>query len=91
MRLKGANFPHDGRMQTIRSLDKLTTIDQLAHFLDGSQVCAYDVKSREDERYRWIQKTLIQFRYAALTKREKGVVIRYLMKISGYSRPVVSG
>lgn len=73
-------------MKTIMTLDKLTTIDQLARFLDGSQVCAYEVQSSPQERYEYIKKILIQFRYHRLSKRDKGVVIRYLMKISGYSR-----
>lgn len=67
------------------TLSKLTTITQLEHFLDGSQVCHYEVLSAKDERYKWIQKTLVQFRYTSLSKREKGVVTRYLGKISGYS------
>ena len=36
--------------------------------------------------YRWIQGELVKFRYLKLPRQEKGVVIRYLMKISGYSR-----
>ena len=72
------------------TLDKLTTIAQLECFLDGSQVCAYEVHSRQDERYLWIQQTLIQFRYSGLKRREKGVVIHYLRKISGYSRQQIT-
>ena len=67
-------------------INELTTIDQLACFLDGSQVCTYEVLSHKGERYKWIQKTLIQFRYMTLSKPDKGVVIAYLIKISGYSR-----
>jgi hypothetical protein len=77
-------------MKTIMTLNSLTTIDQLAHFLDGSQICAYQVQSSAEERYKYIQKTLVQFRYYQLKKQEKGVVIRYLMKISGYSRQQIT-
>jgi hypothetical protein len=77
-------------MKTIMTLDNLTTIAQLACFLDGSQVCAYEVHSNQDERYQWIQKTLIQFRYMSLKKLGKGVVIRFLVKISGYSRQQIT-
>ena len=73
-------------MQTIMKLSNLTTIDQLEQFLDGSQACAYDVQSSKDEQYTWVRKTLVQFRYMALAKREKGVVKQYLTKISGYSK-----
>jgi transposase len=78
--------PHDGWMKTIMTLKDLTTIKQLEQFLDGTQICTYEVLSSKDERYQWIQKTLIQFQYFTLSKRDKGVVIRYLIKISGYSR-----
>lgn len=73
-------------MKTIMTLSELTTIDQLDGFLRGSQTCAYTVLGNKDERYQWIQKTLVQFCYLTLKKGDKGVVIRYLMKISGYSR-----
>ncbi len=72
------------------TLDDLTTIDQLEQFLDGSKICHYQPEASKDERYQWIQKTLVQFRYTTLSKREKGVVIRYVMKISGYSRQQVT-
>src|SRR5690606_34464631 len=50
-----------------------------------SQICSYEVLSTKDERYTWIQSTLIQFHYTTVSKRKKGVVTRYLGKISGYS------
>lgn len=68
------------------TLDKLTTIEQLEQFLSGAQVCAYEVLDDKSELYKWIQSTLVQFQYLTLSKRDKGVVIRYLIKISGYSR-----
>ena len=33
--------------------DKLSTIEQLKHFLDGTQPIAFCVASSKDERYRW--------------------------------------
>lgn len=68
------------------TLDKLTTIEQLADFLEGSQVCIYDVQSSKNECYEWIRQTLIQFRYGSLSKPHKGILIRYAIKISCYSR-----
>ena len=66
---------------------ELTTIDQLSAFIDGAQPVAFEVLSDKDERYRWLQHSLIKFRYTTLNKPDKGVLIRYLMKVSGYSRP----
>ncbi len=68
------------------TLDKLTSIQQLEQFLDGTQRCAYEVLSSKDEQYLWIQSTLVQFRYLGLNKADKGIVIRHMIAISGYSR-----
>ena len=64
----------------------LTTIDQLSAFLEGTQRVAFEVASDKDSRYQWIQRTLVKFRYKSLRKPDKGVLIQYLVKVSGYSR-----
>ena len=43
--------------------DELTTIDQVAAFLNGTQAIAFDVASTKAERYRWVQKILARFHY----------------------------
>ncbi len=73
-------------MKTIMKLEDLTTIDQLEDFLTGTQAVAFSVISDKDACYRWIQGELVKFRYRRLARQGKGVVMRYLMKISGYSR-----
>ena len=66
--------------------DELSTIEQLKRFLDGTQAVAFCVVSSQDERYRWVQRSIARFHYPQLSKPDKGVVMRYLMKVSGYSR-----
>ena len=66
------------------------SIDQLRDFFDGTQAVAFAVVTNKDERYRWMQQTLIKFRYRRLSKADKGIVIGYLMKVSGYSRQQVT-
>jgi transposase len=73
-------------MKAIMKLDDLTTIDQLTHFLSGTQAVAFSVTNDKDACYRWIQQALVKFRYLTLNRQGKGVVIRYLIKVSGYSR-----
>ncbi|MCH8101025.1 MAG: transposase family protein [Proteobacteria bacterium] len=73
-------------MKTIMKLEDLTSIDQLTDFLSGTQAVVFSVISDKDACYRWIQGELVKFRYRQLSRHGKGVVIRYLMKISGYSR-----
>jgi len=67
-------------------LDNLMTIEQMASFLNGSQAIAFAVLSSKSERYRCVEKILKRFNYSMLKRREKGVVIKFLRKITGYSR-----
>ncbi|MBL4681904.1 MAG: transposase family protein [Pseudomonadales bacterium] len=71
-------------------LKELTTINQLADFLSGAQSVAFTVVDNKDACYRWIQGELAKFSYMTLSKSDKGVVIQYLMKISGYSRQQIT-
>ncbi|PIR11167.1 MAG: integrase, partial [Gammaproteobacteria bacterium CG11_big_fil_rev_8_21_14_0_20_46_22] len=66
------------------------TIEQLNAFLAGTQRVAFEVAGDKDACYQWIQKTLLRFHYQALNRQGKGVLIRYLMKVSGYSRQQVT-
>jgi transposase InsO family protein len=73
-------------MKTIMTLNALTTIAQLEEFLAGTQPVAFSVLSSKDECYQWIQTSLLTFEYLTLSKPHKGIVIGYLLKMSGYSR-----
>ncbi len=68
------------------TLTDLTIIDHLERCLDGSETCTCDLPGNRDERYSWIQTTLVQFRYTSLGTRDRGVVIRSLLEVSGSSR-----
>ncbi len=78
------------RMKTIMKLEDLKTIDQLSEFLSGTQAVAFSIILDKDDCYRWIQAALYKFRYRKLGKRDKGVLIHYLMKVSGYSRQQIT-
>tara|TARA_B110000977_G_C11004043_1_gene465007 strand:- start:42 stop:1301 length:1260 start_codon:yes stop_codon:yes gene_type:complete len=73
-------------MKTIMKLKDLCTISQLAEFLTGTQAVAFTVADSKDSCYRWIQGELVKFSYLTLSKHDKGVVIHYLMTVTGYSR-----
>jgi len=77
-------------MKAIMNAEDLTTIEQLNAFLAGTQRVAFEVAGDKDACYQWIQKTLLRFHYQALNRQGKGVLIRYLMKVSGYSRQQVT-
>ena len=86
----GSGSVHDREMQTLMNLDNLTSIDQLAEFLSGTQTVAFSVLSSPGARYEWVQRTLIRFRYLTLSRPHQGVVIRVLLKVSGYSRQQIT-
>ena len=66
--------------------ENLNTIEQLDAFLRGTQPVAFLLLGTQAQRYQWIQTTLVKFNYLALNKAEKGILRRYLMKVTGYSR-----
>ena len=67
------------------SLKQLTTLEAIYQFLEGTQSVAFNVATDKRERYRWVQKTLVKHRYLLLGKVDRGIVTRYLMKVTGYS------
>jgi len=73
-------------MKTIMKLNALTTLGQVAAFLSGTQPVTFSVLSTKAECYQWIQANLLTFEYLTLSKPHKGLVCRYLEKVSGYSR-----
>lgn len=77
-------------MKAIMKLDDLTTIERLRDFLSGTQAVAFVVNGGKDASYRWIQGELVRFCYLSCSRQDKGVVIRYLMKVSGYSRQQIT-
>jgi len=73
-------------MRTIMKVENLKTIESLEEFLQGNQQVAFSVLGSKTERYHFIRKTLIKFSYITLPKKNKGTVIRYLLKMTEYSR-----
>jgi hypothetical protein len=73
-------------MKAIMAIENLTTIEALEGFIQGNQAVAFTVLSDKHERYLFVQKTLIKFRYITLSKLDKGVVDRYIRKITDCSR-----
>ena len=64
---------------------KLNRLAQIKSFLSESGAIEFNKKSQKDA-YSWIEETLRKFHYFILSKKEKGLIRRYLMKITGYSR-----
>jgi hypothetical protein len=68
---------------------QLQTVEQVKQFLEGSEALEFKGLSAE-EKYKWIETTLVRLSYIRLKKAEKGVIRRYIQKITGYSGAQVS-
>ena len=80
---------YDWDMQLIMDDGEVETIKQIKEFLSGSEALSFAGISVQ-ERYEWIQTVLMRFKYGRLRRAEKGVIRRYIEKVSGYSRAQVS-
>jgi transposase InsO family protein len=65
---------------------KLVTLDQLREFLAATSEVEFQGCGQNDERYRHIEAVLKRFGYGRLGRADKGLVLRYLERTTGYSR-----
>jgi transposase InsO family protein len=64
--------------------DHLTTLEQIQHFLNGTTDIAFRAPDRAARRA-WMARVLRQFRYAQRSRSERGLLLRFLSKVTGYS------
>jgi hypothetical protein len=69
---------------------KLCTIEQIEQFLSASTDIVFAAHGNDVERYAHISRVLKRFDYPNRHKRERGVLLRYLQRTSGYSRAQVT-
>ncbi len=67
---------------------RLQALDEVRGFLAGSEAVDMVLPDRESA-YRFVEETLVRFRYHGLSKSERGVILRYLAKMTGKSPPQV--
>jgi len=70
--------------------ENIISIEEIKDFLTGTRVVSFEIPGGPDARYGWIEAALVRLAYWSLKRAEKGLVIRYLMKVSGYSRQQVT-
>lgn len=61
------------------------TLKQIEDFLSATQEGAFSMPTKA-ARYGFIQTTLKRFKYRQLSKGEKGLLLRFLSRVSGYSK-----
>lgn len=65
---------------------RLNTVAQLRAFLEGTLEVEFCSLNSDAQRYAFISTLLRRFGYAGLGRVDKGVVLRYLQRTTGYSR-----
>jgi hypothetical protein len=76
-------------MLLIMNDGQLQTVERVRGFLEGSEAVEFKGLTVK-EKYYWVEEVLIRFRYHRLKRAEKGVIRRYVQKVTGYSRSQVS-
>ena len=65
---------------------KIETLEDIGEFLAGTSGVEFRLEGK-DACYEWIRRTLVKFWYLKLGKKDKGLVRRYMEKVTGYSHP----
>lgn len=63
----------------------LSSLDQVRAFLTGTTAVPFATPTDQD-RYPWVAQTLQQFDYSRLRRADRGLLVRFLLKVTGYSR-----
>lgn len=69
---------------------QIQTLEDVEQFLAGVTETSLVLQGNKDDVYAWIKRTLIRFRFLWLGKKQKGLVLRYIEQLSGYSRQHVT-
>src|ERR1700719_666185 len=68
---------------------RLVNFIQIKEFLQGTNHVDLSVTCRK-ERYAFVKKTFDGFKYTTLSKKQKGLVRRYIRKVTGYSKAQIA-
>jgi transposase InsO family protein len=69
---------------------RLDTIQQIEQFLSARATIEFSASGDDSERYAHISRVLKRFDYPRRSKRERGILHRYLQHTSGYSRAQIT-
>jgi hypothetical protein len=64
---------------------QIQTLEQVKQFVASSQTIEFKGINTQ-EKYRWIEEVLRKFKYQWLKRSGKGIIRRYIEKVTGYSR-----
>lgn len=69
---------------------RIQTLGDIRQFLAGMAETSLKLEGGKEAVYQWIEHTLVRFRYMWLGKKGRGLVLRYISRLSGYSRQQVT-
>jgi transposase InsO family protein len=69
---------------------QVRTLEQVRQVLAGTQALEFRRAADDEGRYGWIEQVLRRFGYRQLPRSERGAVLAYLQRFSGYSRAQVT-
>ena len=68
---------------------RLVNFIQIKEFLQGTSHVDLSLNSRK-EKYKFVKKTFDEFKYTTLSKKQKGLLRRYIRKVTGYSKAQIA-
>jgi len=68
---------------------EVRTLEQVKQFVDSSQGIEFSGLNPK-EKYLWTEEVLRKFKYPWLKRKGKGILRRYIEKVTGYSRSQVT-
>ena len=80
---------YDWNMQLNMDDKQIQTLEQVKQFVVSSQTIEFKGINTH-EKYQWIEEVLRKFKYRWLKRNGKGVLRRYIGKVTGYSRSQVA-
>jgi len=69
---------------------QVCTLEQVRHVLAGTQALEFRQAEDDHGRYAWVESVLGRLNYRGLPRGERGTVLAYLQRLSGYSRAQVT-
>lgn len=66
----------------------VSSLDDIERLVKSTTALTFVARDKR-EAYQWVNDTLFRLRYRRLTKPKKGLVQRYVQKVTGYSQPQV--
>ena len=76
-------------MKIIMENSRLVNFIQIKEFLQGTTAVDLSLATRK-EKYTFIKRTFDEFKYTTLSKKQKGILRRYIRKVTGYSRAQIA-